>query len=186
MIQHPENPAGNDKVFTISVARANVIALVLLIPESLIFALPFFLIWGTNVFTVLRFRSFLFLSLFILLGAALHELLHGLTWLVTTGKGFRSIRFGIKWQYLTPYCHSNEAMKVWQYVAGALTPLVFMGIIPAGWALFNGSALLMFFGIFFTWAAGGDIQAVWMLRKFKRNQMIYDHPEELGFIIKDN
>jgi hypothetical protein len=43
----------------------------------------------------------------------------------------------------------------------------------------------MFYAIFFSAAAGGDIQAVWILRKFKSNQMIKDHPEELGFIVLD-
>jgi hypothetical protein len=175
-----------ERVFTISIERANFVALLLIIPESLLLAFPFFLIWGTNVFTALRFRSFLFLSLFIVLGAAVHELLHGIAWIITTDKGFRSLHFGVKWQYLTPYCHSKESMKVWQYVTGALTPLVIMGILPSLWAMYTGNALVMFFGIFFTWAAGGDIQAAWMLRKFNRNQVVHDHPEELGFILMDN
>jgi hypothetical protein len=185
MIQHQENRVTNNKVYTISIARANFIALLLMIPESILFGLSYFLIWGTNVFTMLRFRSFLFLFLYIIPGAGIHELLHGIAWAIITGKGFRSLRFGIKWEYLTPYCHSQEAMKVWQYVAGALTPLVVMGIFPAVWAMISGNTLLLFFCIFFTWAAGGDIQAVWMLRKFGRNRMVLDHPEELGFIIKD-
>jgi hypothetical protein len=174
------------QVFTISIARANYIALMLVIPETIIFALPFFLLWGVNVLTVLRFRSLLFLLLFIVLGAAVHELLHAIAWAIATRKGFKYIRFGFKWEYLTPYCHYTEAMKVWQYITGGITPLIAMGILPAIWAMFTGNALFMFFGIFFTWAAGGDIQSVYMLRSFNRNQMIYDHPEELGFIIKEN
>jgi hypothetical protein len=186
MNQPPEVPIPEEKIITISIERANYVALLLIIPESIVLALPFFLLWGINVFTALKFKSLLFLILFIILGAIVHELLHALAWIITTGRGFRSIRFGFKWQYLTPYCHSAEAMKVWQYTVGALTPLIVMGLFPACWALFTGAPLLMFFGIFFTWAAGGDIQAVWMLRKFNRHQTVYDHPEELGFIIKES
>jgi hypothetical protein len=51
--------------------------------------------------------------------------------------------------------------------------------------LAKGNALLMVYGIFFSIAAGGDIQSVWLLRKLKRNQLIYDHPEEIGFILED-
>lgn len=152
-------------------------------PIALIYAVPFYLVWGENVLSALRFRSLLFLFLFIVLGIISHELLHGIAWAVFSKKGFRSIRFGFKWEYFTPYCHCTETMKVWQYILGGLAPLVFMGIIPAVWAMFNGNALLMFFALFFSCAAGGDIQAVWMLRKFKKNQMIRDHPQELGFII---
>lgn len=179
------NP-GSGQIHTISIARANFIAVILMLPEILIFALPFFLIWGENVFSALRFQSLLFLFLFIVVGVAVHELLHGLTWAIVTRTGFRYIRFGVKWEFLTPYCHYIEAMHVWQYIAGGIAPLIFMGIIPAIWALFNGDVLMMFYGMFFTWAAGGDIQAIWMLRKFSSRQLVYDHPEELGFIIKDN
>jgi hypothetical protein len=180
------NPASSENVYTISIARANFIALLLIIPESLLFVTPFFIKWGVNVLTALRFKSLLFLLLFIILGAAIHELLHGIAWAIATRTGFRYIRFGLKWEYLTPYCHYVEAMKVWQYITGGIAPLVVMGIMPAIWAMSTGNALIMFFALFFTWAAGGDIQAVWMLGKFHRNQMIYDHPEELGFVIKDN
>ncbi len=186
MNQPGYTPESGNREYILNMRRVNAIALLLIIPETLLFALPFFLVWGVNVLTVLRFKSFLFLFLFIVLGAAIHELLHGLAWALVTGTGFRHIRFGVKWEYLTPYCHYYESMRVWQYVIGGMTPLVIMGIIPAIWALFTGNALVMFFGLFFTWAAGGDIQAVWMIRKFHRNQLVYDHPEELGFIIKDN
>lgn len=184
--QNKINPVPGQSVHTISISKANFIALLLVIPETILFALPFYVIWGDNILMVLRFKSLLLLLLFILLGAAIHELLHGVAWAIVTRTGFKHIRFGIKWEYLTPYCHYVEAMKVWQYVIGGITPLVVMGILPAIWSMYTGNAMIMFFGLFFTWAAGGDVQAVWMLRKFHRNLMIYDHPEELGFILKED
>jgi len=151
----------------------------------LFFGLPFYLIWGGNAFTALRFRSFLFLTVFILGGVAVHELLHGITWALFAKRGFRSISFGIKWEYLTPYCHCKEPLKVWQFIAGALAPAILMGLVPAIWALFNGNTLLMFFGIFYLWAASADLLTVWIMRHLERNQLISDHPEELGFIVED-
>ena len=170
-------------IYTLNIARVQVIALFFIIPIMLLFGLPFYLIWGGNVLTTLRFRSFIFLILFIVGGVVVHELLHGIAWAIFAKNGFRSISFGIKWEYLTPYCHCTEPLRVWQYITGALAPVVFMGLIPAIWALFRGNTLLMFFGIFYIWTAAGDLIAIWIVRKLNRNQQIYDHPEEIGFII---
>lgn len=173
------------KTFTLSIEKASIRALILIFPIVLFYALPFYLVWKKNVLTSLRFPSILFLFLFIVLGIVIHELLHGVVWALFSKRGFRSIHFGIKWEYFTPYCHCSEALKVWQYVLGGLAPLIFMGIFPAIYAMFTGNALWMFYAIFFSAAAGGDIQAVWMLRKFRSNQLVHDHPEELGFIVTD-
>lgn len=174
------------RMHVLSLADANRFALLLLVPVLLLFAFPYYLIWGENAFLALKFRSFLFIVLFILGGVVVHELLHGLVWALFAKGGFRSIRFGVKWEYLTPYCHCNKPLKVWQYIAGGLAPLFVMGIIPAVYALVTGQTLIMFFGIFFTWTAAGDILAVWMLRKFKAQQWVYDHPKELGFILEED
>jgi len=173
------------KVFTLQLDQLQVYALIFIIPLILLFGLPFYLVWGENAFTALRFRSFLFLTVFILGGVAVHELLHGITWALFAKKGFRSISFGIKWEYLTPYCHCSEPLKVWQFVAGALAPAVIMGFLPAVSALFTGNTLLMCFGIFYFWAASADILTVWLMRRLKKNQLVSDHPKELGFIVEE-
>ena len=181
-IEYDEN---GRKMYILSIANASWFALILFIPLLVFMVLPYYLIWGVNALLAIKFKSFLFLVLFIVLGVVIHEFLHGMVWALFAKRGFRDIRFGIKWEYLTPYCHCTSALKVWQYIAGGIAPLVFMGLVPAVWAMVTGNNLIMFFGIFYTWTAAGDILAVWMLRKFKGRQLVYDHPEELGFILED-
>jgi hypothetical protein len=173
------------KMYILSVLQASKFALVFFIPLLLIMVLPFYLVWGVNALLAIKFRFFIFLVLFVVVGVALHELLHGVVWALYAKRGFRDIRFGIKWEYLTPYCHCISPLKVWQYIAGGIAPLILMGLAPAVWAMFTGNNLIMFFGIFYTWTAAGDILAVWMLRKFRREQLVFDHPEELGFILEE-
>jgi hypothetical protein len=168
---------------TISIEKANIVALILIIPITILYALPYYFIWKENIFGSLKLINLGIFLLSLPVGIGLHELLHGATWALFIRGGFKSIRFGIKWEYLTPYCHSNVPMKVWQYVIGGLMPLIFMGIVPAVISLFIGNKLLMFFAMFFTWTAGGDIQVTCMLRKFGRNQMVLDHPHDPGFIV---
>jgi hypothetical protein len=178
-----ENPG---KEFIISIKRANLIALILIFPITLFYMLPFYLLWGMNIFNSLKYIDLLFGFILIPVGIVVHELSHGLVWVLFSSGKFRSLRFGIKWEYLTPYCHYIEPLKVWQYIAGGVAPLIVMGVIPGIFALITGNSFLMFFAMFFTWAAGGDIQSVWMLRKFKASQKVIDHPEDLGFIVIEN
>jgi len=173
------------KEYTISIKRANLVALFLIIPIALFYIVPFYIVWGKNIFVCIKSIRLLWALLSIPLGIIVHELSHGVIWAMFSNKGFRSIRFGIMWEYLTPYCHCSEPLKVWQYIFGGLAPLFIMGFLPGICALITGNAFLMFIAMFFTWAAGGDIQAVWMLRKFKMNQHVIDHPVELGFIVVD-
>jgi hypothetical protein len=168
---------------TISAERVNLTALILILPVTILYSIPYYLIWKENVFGSLKLITLGIFVISIPIGIIIHEFLHGVTWALFASKGFKSIKFGIKWEFLMPYCHIKIPLKVWQYVLGGLMPLIFMGIVPAFYALISGSKLVMFIAIFFTWAAGGDIQIVWMLRKFKKNQLVLDHPDDAGFII---
>jgi hypothetical protein len=178
-----DNNTHTKKEYTITIRQVNIIALIFIIPIALLYALPFYLLWQINIFHSIKYITLTIFLISLPTGIVLHEILHGLTWAFFTKNGLRSIKYGIKWEYLTPYCHCVEPLKVWQYIVGGLMPLLILGIFPGIWALMNGNALLMFFGMFFSWAAGGDIQTVWMLRKVKKTQLVKDHPEELGFIV---
>lgn len=61
-------------------------------------------------------------------------------------------------------------------------PLIIMGIIPSIVGIIIGHGGFLSFGIFFTWAAGGDIIALYMLRKLDNNAYVSDHPYKMGFI----
>jgi hypothetical protein len=176
-----KNPSGEEH--TISIEKANLVALAFILPITLFYALPYYFIWKENVFGSLKLITLWIFLASIPLGIILHEFLHGLTWAIFVPNCFKSISFGIKWEYLMPYCHSSSPLKVWQYVLGGLAPLLFMGVLPAVYSLIYGGKLVMFFAMFFTWAAGGDIQILWMLRKFRKDQLVLDHPDDPGFIV---
>lgn len=172
----------NYREYTISIQHANLVALVFIVPIVVLMALPYYLLWHRNLFDVPGKIWWLFL-ITLPVGVVLHELLHGITWACIVKGGFRSISFGIKMEYLTPYCHCNKPMAVWKYFIGGVMPLLIMGIVPWVWGTIAGNDLVVLFAMFYSWAAGGDIQALWMLRKFSSNIKVEDHPEELGFIV---
>lgn len=113
-------------------------------------------------------------------GIVAHEGLHGLTWALFCKGGLRSIRFGFMIKLLAPYCHCTVPVKLAPYILGGLMPGIIMGILPAVYALWQGSMGWLLFGIFFTVAAGGDFAMMRLLWPLPANVRVKDHPSELG------
>lgn len=172
----------------INIVSANVFSIVLLIVSGVVFIVPFFLIWGEadlgSGSSMFGFTG-LWLLIAFFAGIVVHELLHGITWACYAKSGWKSISFGVMWKLLTPYCHCNEPMGVKAYLAGALMPLLVLGIIPAVVSLMIGSTVLLGWGILFIAAASGDIWMSWLLTKEDPESTILDHPTEAGFYVFD-
>ncbi len=177
--------------------QANLWALVFVIPIILLFGLPYYLLYLRDLSAetlleflnrnrpVLLFRSF-WILLILAAGIVLHELIHGMVFLIFCRHGIRSIKFGIMWQYLSPYCHCSEPLKVRQYIVGALMPALVLGFVPAILGIITGKIVLLLFGIFFSVAAGGDFLIVWLLRKEPGKSLVLDHESKVGcYVIED-
>lgn len=119
----------------------------------------------------------------LILGAAVHELVHGIVWAHYAKSGWRSISFGVMWKALAPYCHCSEPLKVPDYRCGALAPLFIVGILPAIVAPFFHSPFLLLFGIIYIAGASGDLMVVWRLRKENPENTVLDHPTEAGYLV---
>lgn len=178
-----------NREYTLPILRVNVMALIMIVPIGVIEFLPMSIIHGIE-FQLVRDITFggatfslIKMVLAITLGIFIHELLHALGWVFFTKKKWKSIRFGVKWEYMTPYCHCKEPLRKYPFMLGAVLPLLILGILPVVWAYYSGNYSLWFFGFFFSIAAGGDIIAIWMLRKVKRHEMVQDHPSEMGFYV---
>lgn len=167
--------------YTMGVGKANIIAFFMIFPILLIFFLPYYFIWEIDSLEIGIKLLMKYGLLIVLSGIVVHEFLHGITWSFFATKGFKSIKFGVNWKWLTPYCHCKEGLKVKHYMLGGIMPLLVMGIIPAIIALFIGNGSLLVFGIFFIWAAGGDIISFFMLIRLDQDAIVFDHPDKLGF-----
>jgi len=170
----------------IDLVKANVIALKYFALFIVIFALPYYLLWGFNSPSFLSENSILiaFISVIvILLGIVIHELIHGIFFALYASKGFKSIKFGILWKMLTPYCHCKEPLKIKHYIIALLAPLVLLGILPALISLVIGSIPLLAFGIFFSGSAAGDLMIYSLIKKENPEDFVQDHPSEAGYFI---
>jgi len=165
--------------YTMGFRAANVYAFLLAFPILAILLLPFVMIWDYETFKVGKdaFMDYFFAIFFG--GIVIHELLHAITFWYFVPNGRKSIKFGIKW--LTPYCHCKKPLKVKHYKLSAAMPLIILGLIPSIIGIILGHGGILSFGIFFTWAAGGDIMILFMLRKLDNNTYVFDHPGKIGF-----
>lgn len=162
---------------TISLLWANLFSLVLLVLLLLAGFFLMHLFWPSVDFNLGSGGMLLLLVVFFV-GIVVHELIHGLTWMMATRKGFSHLSFGVI--MMSPYCHIDVPMPKRQYVAGALMPLLLLGVLPAMAALAVGNYFLLVVGIIFITAAAGDIMIVWAIRKEPATALVYDHPSEAG------
>jgi len=177
------------KEITVEIGRANVMSILVAVLPMIILALPFYFFWKGNFGKSFGHISYGMKMAIILgsitLGLIIHELIHGLTWSVFTSKGLKSIKFGIIWKILTPYCHSKEPLRVWQYMLGSIMPFMILGVLPCLAAYLTGYLFLLIYGLIFTLAAGGDLLIIWMLRKENRKEWVIDHDKKMGcYILK--
>ena len=176
----------NKKELTISAAAAQGYALLITFPLLLVLVALYGLFWAQD-FSKEALKaaipSGLPLFAIIIGGIILHELIHGISWARYAENGWRSIKFGIIWKFLTPYCHCTDRLNIKAYRFGAMMPGIVLGIIPALYGIIFGNLSSFVFGFFFTLAAGGDLMILWMLRKETSSSKIEDHPTKIGCYI---
>lgn len=167
---------------TFSIHKASILAIRVLGVLVIVLGIPFIFL-HINKFST-YFSNFNMLSflkdgalflLFIIIGIVLHELIHGLTWVLFVKERFRAIRFGIMWEYLTPYCHCNVPLRLKHYIVGALMPAIILGVVPTIYAFFSGNIILFWLGIYFTVAASGDFLITYLLKDENSNSYVVDH-----------
>jgi hypothetical protein len=71
-------------------------------------------------------------------------------------------------------------MLVNPYRWGAVMPGIITGFLPALVGLLTGSPAVFLIGLFFVFAAGGDLLILWLIRKVEKSALVEDHPTRAG------
>lgn len=170
---------------TVSIVKANIFAVLLLIPLAVI-GVGGYLLRNGNLISSYRTGSFALMLIVFLVFIVVHELIHGASWALFTEHGFKDIEFGFMKQYMTPYCTCLVPLTKKQYIIGALMPLIVLGILPMALGILIGSLPLLLVGILMVDSAAGDIMIVWMILKYRSQarEIVYmDHPTQAGGVI---
>ncbi len=170
---------------TVSIVKANVFAVLLLIPLCVIGIGAFLLRWG-SLGKAFSPGSFLVWALSFLVLIAVHEGIHGASWALFAPHRFGDIEFGFMKQYLTPYCTCLVPLAKGPYIFGAVMPLVLLGILPMILGAVCGSLPVTLMGILMADAAAGDILIVGKILRHKSRAasvMYIDHPTQAGGVL---
>lgn len=184
------------KLLTFNKLKLNLQIIALLFFIILIYFIPYQLIWcqdisihnfleilGETKFLGYDLPRFILVFLISIATIILHELIHGVTFAFFSKKGVKSIKFGVIWNKLTPYCHCKEPLLLKYYIIGGAMPMIILGFIPFVYSLIFGNFILLIFAFFCTVGAIGDLIIIYMLRNEDRNNMVLDHPSEVGCFI---
>ncbi|HBL84551.1 MAG: hypothetical protein A2Y17_00890 [Clostridiales bacterium GWF2_38_85] len=166
----------------ISIVKANILALITTLPFVVLCCVLYFpKAFGDEFIIVFDvFSSFGFI-ITLIASIIVHEFLHGFTWRFFCKNSWKSIKFGVQWKIITPYCHCREALSFGAYLLGGLMPFIVLGAGIFVLAYIYESMFLFLLSMFGIIGAGGDITIALMLLKY-RKAYIFDHPNECGFI----
>jgi hypothetical protein len=173
---------------SISLAAANLYTLAISFPLVGVLA-ALYVAFSPKPSPVIRLPSpleTLFFTLGLVLGIFLHEIIHALGWACFGRMPLRRIRFGVHARTLTPYAHAVDPMPARSYRLGAALPALVLGALPFVVGTVLGRPAIAFFGAVFSFAAGGDLLVLWIIRNVDARTMVQDHPSRAGCLVVDN
>ena len=115
----------------------------------------------------------------IAVSVVIHELLHGIGWAISSGRGWSVVRFNIS--ALMPSCACKAVLTRGQYLVGVLLPFLVLGTGSAVFLfLYPGTVSVLTMAVNFV-AAGADLLIALRAAR-ERGALIADHPTEAGYI----
>lgn len=163
---------------SISMEKANIYGIFFALPAVIIQLVSFLLVHGIR--DLKPGMNVLLLVVIVVIGIAIHEIIHGLSWSIFGKKPLSVIQFGFYWKTFSPYAHCKVPLNVAAYRWGAIMPGLLLGFVPFFFAMFTGNSSFMWFGLFHTSAACGDWLVLWIIRAVKPGALVEDHPTKAG------
>jgi len=178
--QQPDPLLGRDA--TVSLAFANMVALLLLPVTYIIILLPYQWKWAASPLadTSSSIGSASVIILALIVGVTAHELLHAAGFILLGKVPVSAIHFGFSWRGMAPYAQCGTPVKANVYRVSVLLPGIILGLLPAiaGVALRIG--WLTLWGVLMIIAAGGDLAVLWAMRTVDGAACVLDHPKRPG------
>jgi len=169
---------------SISLIKANLYAVLPSLPFILLFSIIYIYLWGLESFSKSFIISNFRYLLIILIGVPIHEIIHWIV-LVIGKKSVKNVKFGFHIKALCPCVRCKVPVTVQLYRIALIMPGIILGILPSVYGIITGNSLILFWGLVFILAAGGDLLVLWLIRKVSIDEYVLDHPKKAGcYIIK--
>lgn len=185
MAQHPflSDAQPSRYSLTISLEKANANALLIAPFVVAILVVPHVLLWGFDgLFGWLKGSALPAIMVVPVMVASiyLHELLHGLGFILAGRVPLGEVKMGFNRKALSPYVHCPVPMTASAYKISLALPGLLLGIAPALMGIVLGFGWLTLYGMMMAVAALGDAQIAWLVWRLPGRTRVIDHPEEAG------
>lgn len=181
-------PMPEPRDVSISMERANSVALLLLPVFTIALLAPFVGVWGWGALKeggADVFRLWVFVPGF-LAAIVVHEGLHALGFLLFGRAPPDSVHFGVHRPTMSPFAGCHVPLTVRAYRGAVALPALVLGAAPWIWGMTTGAGWGVVGATVMTIAAAGDIMVLWIVRGLPGNARVMDHPERVGCrIIED-
>lgn len=170
-----------EKDVTFSSGKAMVLGFVYALPFVIIPGLlyRFFLIERARLSEIGGLSFYIMFAGIIVVSVVIHELLHGIGWAISSGQGWKIVRFNIN--AMMPSCACKAVLKKKAYLIGVLAPFVVLGFGSTLFVfVYPGTVSLLTMMVNFI-AAGADLLIAFNILK-EGNCLVADHPTEAGYI----
>ena len=170
-----------EKEVTITSGKAMALGLLYSLPFVVILGLVyrFFMIDRANLLEVSGITFYITFIVIIAISVVIHELLHGIGWAISSGKGWNVVRFNIN--AMMPSCACKVALKKQSYLIGVLLPLIVLGIVSTVFLFVYPGTISMLTMLVNFVGAGADLIIAFTVLK-EKDVLIADHPTEAGYI----
>lgn len=176
------------KDLSISMAKANLYTILFVTPPVLLVLALYTILWkpGDQVWIALLDSNLLITLAILIASIFVHELLHGLSFMLLGKKPFSAIKFGFQLETFTPYAMCKEPVRAGVYRLAIAMPFLILGALPTLIGLAAGRFWLTLFGLWGITGAGGDLLILWLIRHVDAQTLVEDHPTQAGcYVIED-
>ena len=180
------------KDLTISIAKANIVGPLLVLPFIVLFCGLFLMIHGLEPVKELYHSSRLWTGISLILAvvsmiplAVIHELIHGITWSIKAENHMKDIEYGFIKEMLTPYCYCRSPQSKGMYIIGSMMPMTILGAVVCVFGIIFASPVIMLVGCLQLLGGAGDILITAMLIRYKtkgKDTVLMDHPTDCGLV----
>jgi len=167
------------KEVTYSAMMVNVIGLLCVVPLLAAYMWSYRLFFYKQLAEV-PINMTLLLTGLLIISLAVHEVLHGVGWVLTKGCAAKNIH--LKFRMLMASCHCDKPLLGSRYMFGLVFPFAVLVTSTIILSFLYPSNVTLFAALVNIALCGGDILLFLRLFPYRRNKII-DHPDKAGFAV---
>ncbi|MFP7170684.1 DUF3267 domain-containing protein [Terribacillus sp. 7520-G] len=118
-----------------------------------------------------------------IIGIILHELLHGVGFVVFGHVKPNQVKYGFSMKDGAAYAHCMTPITLRAYRMALLLPVILTGLVPLLFSYMTGNGILLTVSVILTAGGVGDWIIFRSLTKYEARQFVMDHPTEVGYFI---